>query len=323
MRSLRIILIIAIVAAVGAGGYFYSKHVSKASSSIQKSGELKDILASNQGNVLILLLGQEGCPGTAQATTILDEYASDKPSGVSIMRLDVPLPNKSPKDLPEWEHNFSRFIDEDRLVAKELDFFFYPTLYVFDKEGENRFAGGCEKKRIEFMVKEILSEKPGQEKGIYSLKMPPVGKPGPDFSAKTLKGETVTLNSLLGKKGLLVFFGRISCPFSVKALPQLNTIAGAFDDKGINTVIISQSEDPEAIRPVYGKHCPDMPVVLDQTGGICTAYGVDVTPFFFLLDNKGMVVKHRSFTHAAAVNSLNGMLGFAAEKTSLKSIEAG
>ena len=50
---------------------------------------------------------------------------------------------------------------------------------------------------------------------------------------------------------------------------------------------------------------------------------MDVTPFCFLLDDAGKVVKRRSFTPPAATGALNALLGLAAETPRYKPTEAG
>jgi len=111
----------------------------------QSAGSLQDILTQHRGQVLVLLLGRDGCPGTANATLVLDAYAAAQTKGIAVLRLDVSLPGEELKLAGKWSHGFNRLLDKDRRVADELEFFYYPTLYIFDREGIQRFAGGCDK----------------------------------------------------------------------------------------------------------------------------------------------------------------------------------
>ncbi len=45
----------------------------------QSSGVIQSFLSPYQGKVLLLLMGREGCPGTAKATEFLHTYAATKP----------------------------------------------------------------------------------------------------------------------------------------------------------------------------------------------------------------------------------------------------
>jgi len=289
----------------------------------ENKSNLNTILSQYQEQILLLLLGRDSCPGTAKAMSILDGYATEKPDGVVIVRVDVPLPGESLQPSSGVDYAFRRFMDNDRLVASELDFFYYPTLYVFDGDGTKRFVGGCDKDLVAQMVQEILAEQPGHTKKIYTLPMPEIGTQAPSFSGSTPANETVALNTLLGESGLLIFFSKASCSFSTKELPHLKDITDAVCGKGVSTVIVSQKETTASDSSIYEMHCAGVPVVQDRTGDIFKSFGVDATPFFYLLDKNAMIIKHRSFTHTVAMNSVNAMLGLEPEKHRFESTKAG
>lgn len=138
-------------------------------------------LNNYRGNILILLLGRDDCPGTAMTTIALDRYILTKPKQISIVRLNVPLRNENLIPSSKWNHSFPCFVDKGRKIADKLDFFYYPTLYVYDKQGNKRYVGAFDKDKIDTMVREILAEKPGDMKKIYTLPMSAVGKYAPSF----------------------------------------------------------------------------------------------------------------------------------------------
>lgn len=286
-------------------------------------GDLKTLLNDNRGRVLIVLLGREGCPGTARATEALDGYVAEKPEQVSIVRLDVPLPREKLEPTKEWKHPFPCFVDDGRKIADKLEFFYYPTLYVFDAQGEKRYVGACDKDKVADMVREILAEKPDAKKKIYTLPMPDVGERAPAFSGTTLAGKTDDRVSLTGKRGLMMIFARTSCRFSAADIPQFKDIADRYRDKGVGVVIVNQGQELDTIKPVYDKQCAGVPVIWDRNGDICKAFGVDAVPFFFVVDDSGKIVARRSFTHSAATNSVNAMLGLRVAKPRFKATEGG
>jgi peroxiredoxin len=300
-----------------------SKPSAPGTGKVRAPGSLSALLKDHHGRVLILLLGRDGCPGTAKATAALDKYVSAKPEQVSVVRLDVPFPNETLKLTTEWKHPFPRYADKGRKIAGELEFFFYPTLYVFDGQGTKRYVGGCDTDKIAVMAREILAEKPGAKKKVYTLPMPSVGQRAPAFSGSTLAGKAVTRNSLMGKRGLLMIFARTSCPFSAADIPQFKDMATSLPDKGVGVVVVNQQEDLSKIKPVYEKKCAGVPVIWDRSGSICKSFGVDAVPFFFLLNHDGKVVTRRSFTHAAAANSVNTLLGLKSAKPRYKPTEGG
>lgn len=306
------ILTLLLIASMFVGGC--SKSPAPKSTAAHPPGSLSELLKDSHGQVLVLLCGVEGCPGTAKATADLDDYLSTKPEGVSVVRLDVPPPNKTIQLAPGWNHKFPQYLDKGRKIAGELDFFYYPTLYVFDGAGDKRYSGGCDRDKVAAMVREILAEKPGAKKKIYTLPMPAVGESAPTFSGNTLEGQAATLKSLAGKHGLLVIFARTSCGFSKADMPQFKEIADSFIDKGVAVAVVNQQEELADIKPIYAEKCAGIPVVWDRSGDICKSYGVDAVPFYFLLNDHGKIVSQRSFTDASAVGSINSMLGLKTPK---------
>jgi peroxiredoxin Q/BCP len=287
------------------------------------TGDAKDIVAAHHGKILVLLLGREDCPGTAKATKILDDYTARKPADSVIVRVEVPLPDEDLKPPKAWPHRFPYALDKGRALAERLEFFYYPTLYVYDREGELRFTGGCDATRLPELIGEIASEKPGATKKNYSLPLPAAGAPAPAFSGKNVNGDDVTLEGLRGKRGTLLFFGATSCPFSVKALSALRTMATEFGGKDVSFVVVNRGQEKENIAPIYSENAPGLPVVWDKSGDICTAYGVDAVPFFFLLDGDGKITQRRSFTAGAATGAVNALLGLGTETPRYKPAAAG
>jgi peroxiredoxin len=300
---------------------------SKSSTSGTAKGRPPDslnaLLKDHRGNVLILLLGIEGCPGTAKATEGLDEYVGTKPEQVSVVRLDVPPPNKTLKATSERKHRLPRFVDAGRKIADELDFFYYPTLYVFDGDGVKRYVGGYDRDKIAAIARDILAEKPGAKKKIYTPPMPAVGEPAPAFSGGTLTGKAVSKDSLLGKHGLLIFFARTSCPYSMRDIPEFKDIADHYRGKGLAAVAVNMQEDLSDIKPLYEGKCAGESIIWDRDGKICKSFGVDAVPFFFLTNEHGKVVARGEFTHTSASDSINAMLGLKAGAQRFKPTKGG
>jgi peroxiredoxin len=269
---------------------------------------MQSFLTPYQGKVLLLLMGREGCPGTIKATEFLHTYASTKPEAVAILRLDVPLAGEELELSEGWDHPYPRKVDTGRQVADALDFFFYPTFCVFDTDGVMRYSGGCDPAKLPQMVKEILAEKPGQPKKSYNLPMPKAGEPAPAFSGTDLKGQSVALTSLKGQKATLLVFAQTSCSYTIDALPAIQSVANAFRKHDVALVVINTGEDKETIQPIYAQSLSNIPVVWDKGGDISKQYGVDVSPFFFLLDQNNTVVKRGSFKAQAVTGALNTLL---------------
>ncbi len=270
----------------------------------------EDPLAAYRGKTLVLLMGMPECPGTAKATVFLSEYAREKPEGVAIVRLDVPPPGESLAEPKGGDAGFVHKVDRDRKVADRLEFFFYPTLYILDKDGKVRFRGGCEPVRVWEMVAEITAERPGAPKRVYTPPLPAVGTAAAAFAGKDLAGKDVSLDSLRGKAATLLFFGSTTCPYSKDAVSSLPALAAEFGGKGAAVAVVNIGESPEAIRPFYASKAPKITVVADETSDIGEKkYGVRTVPFFYVLDKAGKIAARRPFTPDAARLALAKALG--------------
>jgi peroxiredoxin len=301
---------------------WYSKSSEPRPSSPAAAVTLAEFVKPFKGKTLVLLLGREGCPGTIKATADLSAWP-DKPANLEILRLDVPLPNEKLVLREAWDRPFPRKIDERRQIAGQVEFFYYPTLYVFDPEGELRFTGGCDTAKLAAMAKEIAADKPGQPKKNFSLPMPAIGTAAPGFAANDLAGAPVELKTLAGKTGTLLVFAKTGCQFSVGALPAVKTLADHYRQDHVAVIIINSGEELEKIRPVYEKAVPGLTVVHDLNGEISKAYGIETAPFCFLLDSAAKVVARHPFVPATANQELATQTGRQSEAPLFKPTEAG
>jgi peroxiredoxin len=269
-----------------------------------------EVISRHRGRVLILLLGMPGCPGTAKAAEFLGRYARTKPEGVALLHLDVPPPGRLLPAPEAGSDEFPHELDAGRKVADRLEFFYYPTLYVLDGEGRERYQGGCEPGRLEEMVAAILAEKPGDEKHVFTRPLPKVGSVAPDFSGEDLGGKAVTLAHLRGKKATLLFFGSPDCPFSADATSALPPLAKKFGPKGAAVAVVDVGGTADGVRDFYTESAPGITVVADPERKISDGgYAVRGVPFFYVLDAGGKIAARRPFTGAAATAELAGALG--------------
>ena len=119
----------------------------------------------------------------------------------------------------------------------------------------------------------------------------------------------------MGRKPIIGIIGGIGSGKS--------TVAAEFGRHGVTTVIVNSREKKANVQQVYRKHRVTMPIVWDRGGEVSASYGVDMTPFFFLLDEHGKIVTRRSYTHGAARNALNALLGLTVKPPRYESTKAG
>jgi peroxiredoxin len=131
---------------------------------------------------------------------------------------------------------------------------------------------------------------------------PPIcafGWQAPEFSLQDLDGSTVTLQSSMGKQGLLVMFICNHCPYVKAILPRLIQDVKALQALGVNTVAI-MSNDPsdypedsfENMQKISQEMAFPFPYLLDETQQIAKLYGAVCTPDFFGF-NKNFELQYR------------------------------
>jgi peroxiredoxin len=118
-----------------------------------------------------------------------------------------------------------------------------------------------------------------------------LGRPALPFSLPSTSGETVTLETARGPKGLLVVFMCNHCPYVKAIIDRLIRDASDLKALGINTVAISANdpvtypEDSFANMKAWAeaKRFP-FPYLFDESQEVARAYGAVCTPDFFGYD---------------------------------------
>ena len=269
-----------------------------------------DPLKAFEGNVLVLLMGKPGCPGTEKGTAFLRDYHRTKPDGVALARIDVPPPGGVIRKPADWHGLHAYAIDGDRALAERLDFFFYPTLYLFDRDGEMRYAGAFDPEALPELAEFLADEAPGAEKEMLSPVLPARGAVAEAFEGETDRGDHVTLGKLLGDKGTLLLFGSTTCPFSKAAVESVPGLTRSFASRGVNTVIVNVGVSEASLSTFYGSRAPGVPVIKDEDAYIGKElYGIQGVPFCFILDHEGKVTDRMPFDADSARNALSALFG--------------
>ncbi len=282
------------------------------------------LLSDCQGDVTVLLMGSPTCPGSKKANRILKKYDGSKPDGVSVVRVEVPPPGGR-MTLPEgWNPGIRSLVDEDRQTADVLDFYYYPTLYIFDRDGALRFKGDCEERNVASIAETLMAEKPGAKKTSFNKALPAVGAPAKAFTASTVEGKKVSLADLKGRSATLLIFGSTTCPFSKKAMSCVGGLKSDYATKGLSIAIINAGGTASEIGPFYKGTVPGVPVVVDSSSQISAKdYGVNTVPFFYVLDSGGKIAYRMAFNEATAREAIEAVLGLSAKPVKARSGGAG
>ena len=114
------------------------------------------------------------------------------------------------------------------------------------------------------------------------------GAPAPPFSLSTPGGETHTLQSALGKSGLLIVFICNHCPYVIAVAERLAADAKILQDEGFGVLAIMSNDyqaypaDSPANMVTFAKRYGfTFPYLVDDTQEVGRAYEAVCTPDFF------------------------------------------
>jgi peroxiredoxin len=182
--------------------------------------------------------------------------------------------------------------------------------------------GACDKEKLSQMLYKINHPITGVPKEIFNKKTLAINSKISNFQTTLLNGQSIDLKKITGTNGGIIFFSRSSCPFSLDALDDFDTLAKIYKTKGISTTIIIQDETDIPLN-VYQDLKNVTFLIRDKQNILFKQFGVTTTPYFYLLDGNNIIKKHRSFTKKAAENAILAMQGTATPKDSMNCVGAG
>lgn len=127
--------------------------------------------------------------------------------------------------------------------------------------------------------------------------MAELGTPANHFNlTDTVSGETVSLSSFAGKKGLLIMFICNHCPFVVHVKDQLAKLGQDYEDADLGIVAISSNDaekypddSPEKMKAFAAANGFAFPYLFDDDQSVAKMYKASCTPDFFLYDGSRLL----------------------------------
>ena len=118
---------------------------------------------------------------------------------------------------------------------------------------------------------------------------PKLKQPAPPFTAKTLQGEHITLETYSGRSVALIFIGTHCAPCR-EALPAYEALSPSAVRAGVQIVLVSIN-DAEPTRAFIDEAGVMLPVLIAPaaSNSFMTDYGFKGTPSYCLLDAHGIV----------------------------------
>lgn len=110
----------------------------------------------------------------------------------------------------------------------------------------------------------------------------------PNFSGKTLTGDTLVLTDEIEKKTLINFWGSW-CEPCKREMPALETAYSTYKNEGFNVISINLGQSDFVTQQFVKQYNLTFPVLIDQDGSIKEAYRVGKLPASFLVDEDGII----------------------------------
>lgn len=114
----------------------------------------------------------------------------------------------------------------------------------------------------------------------------------PDFSFKSLNGDSYSSDSLQGRVTLVKFW-TTDCTTCVAQMPDNIAYYNQYHDQGFDLIAVALKHDPiDYVRNFTDSRQLPFTVVSDHDGTIAQAFGdIRMTPTAFLIDKQGRIVK--------------------------------
>ena len=125
--------------------------------------------------------------------------------------------------------------------------------------------------------------------------LPPVGKPAPDFAAKSDSGRNVRLSELRGQVVLINFWASWCSPCR-QELPLLSKIYSQYRGAGFALLAVNVDDNRKDAESMLKRLDLKFPTLFDGNKKVAKLYGVDTMPATLVIDRDGRVrYVHRGY----------------------------
>jgi thiol-disulfide isomerase/thioredoxin len=142
----------------------------------------------------------------------------------------------------------------------------------------------------------------------------------PQFTARTLDGQTVSSSSLSGSVVLLQFWTSW-CPVCRHDQPAVDRIAAEFGSSGLVVLAVDDGESEAVVRKYLQANPRSCPVVVSDGHSLAARFGVHGYPHYVVIDRNGNIAASRSGGGGEAY--LRYLLGSAGLPAKSETVRAG
>lgn len=117
------------------------------------------------------------------------------------------------------------------------------------------------------------------------------GEPLPDFSLRTLDGDSASIGSVLRKKkGAVIVVWSSTCSHCIRYDKYFNSFAEKYPDIGLLIVSSRNGEELDSVRKAAAQRKLTFPIVHDPASAVANQWFTRQTPRAFLIDDKGALL---------------------------------
>jgi peroxiredoxin len=117
---------------------------------------------------------------------------------------------------------------------------------------------------------------------------PEPGHRAPDFVLRSLKGSNVRVQNLRGHP-ILVNFWATWCGPCRSEMPDIQEVHRRYRSEGLVVLAVTSEVSSAEVRDFADKLDIDFPILLDSSGKVAEAYGVQGLPTSFFIDSEGII----------------------------------
>ena len=114
----------------------------------------------------------------------------------------------------------------------------------------------------------------------------------PNFTLKTLKGESITLSDLRGTPVMVVFW-RIACPSCEYQKPFIQALYDTEPKAPLEILSINIGDKALAVSQYAASSNMTFPILLDTGGKVTQAYGIPGVPVTIFIDINGIMQAYK------------------------------
>ena len=135
-----------------------------------------------------------------------------------------------------------------------------------------------------------VSADPSGTSATGKIPAPQPGFPAPNFELKTPQGETIRLSDMRGQ-AVLVNLWAIWCPPCRAEMQTIETVYNEYKDQDFTVLGVNMTYQDERleIMPFVNEQKLTFPILLDETGGMASAYQLKSLPSSFFIDRAGVI----------------------------------